>query len=75
MKSTKCVSTVKPVLNGISRVQNIFPLKPGFRLIKVYYDNHDLKIFPFKTKFRLIKGPFKTGFTAIKDIKKVILAS
>jgi hypothetical protein len=28
-------STVKPVLNGISRVQNIFPLKPGFRLIKV----------------------------------------
>jgi hypothetical protein len=31
--------TVKPVLNGTSRVQNIFPLKPGFRLIKVYYDN------------------------------------
>ena len=29
--------TVKPVLNGISRDQNIFPLKPGFRLIKVRY--------------------------------------
>jgi hypothetical protein len=24
----------------ISRVQNIFLLKPGFRLIKIYYDNH-----------------------------------
>jgi hypothetical protein len=33
-------STVKPVLNGISRVQNICLLKPGFRLIKVYYDSH-----------------------------------
>jgi hypothetical protein len=31
---------VKPVLNGISRVQNIFPLKSGFRLIQVYYDRH-----------------------------------
>jgi hypothetical protein len=31
---------VKPVLNGISRVQNMFPLKPGFRSIKVYYDSH-----------------------------------
>ena len=29
--------TVKPVLNGISRDQDIFPLKPGFRLIKVHY--------------------------------------
>ena len=29
--------TVKPVLKGISRDQNIFPLKPGFRLIKVHY--------------------------------------
>ena len=29
--------TVKPVLNGISTDQNIFPLKPGFRLIKVHY--------------------------------------
>jgi len=29
--------TVKPVLNGISRDHNIFPLKPGFRLIKVHY--------------------------------------
>jgi len=29
--------TVKPVLNGISRDQNIFPLQPGFRLIKVHY--------------------------------------
>jgi hypothetical protein len=59
-------STVKPALNGISRVQNIFPLKPGFRLIKVYYDSHgELKIFPSKTKFRLIKGPFKTGFTVL----------
>jgi hypothetical protein len=28
---------VKPVLNGISRGQNMFPLKPGFRLIKVHY--------------------------------------
>jgi hypothetical protein len=56
--------TVKHDLNGISRVQNIFLLKPGFRLIKVYHDSHrDLKIFPFKTEFRLIKGPFKTGFT------------
>jgi hypothetical protein len=27
--------TVKPVLNGIARVQNIFPLKPDFRLIKI----------------------------------------
>jgi len=27
----------KPVLNGISRDQNTFPLKPGFRLIKVHY--------------------------------------
>jgi hypothetical protein len=33
------VNTVKPVLNGISRDQKIFPLKPGFRLIKVYYKN------------------------------------
>jgi hypothetical protein len=33
-------NTVKPVLNGISRVQNIFPLKPGFRLIKVYNYSH-----------------------------------
>jgi hypothetical protein len=32
-------NTVKPVLNGISRGQKIFPLKPGFRLIKVYYNN------------------------------------
>jgi hypothetical protein len=32
-------SIVKPVLNGISRVQNIFPLKPGFRLIMVHYNN------------------------------------
>jgi len=30
-------NTVKPVLNGISRDQNVFPLKPGFRLIKVHY--------------------------------------
>jgi hypothetical protein len=29
--------TVKPVLNGISRDQKFFPLKPDFRLIKVYY--------------------------------------
>jgi hypothetical protein len=27
-------STVKPVLNGTAMDQNIFPLKPGFRLIK-----------------------------------------
>jgi hypothetical protein len=32
------VCTVKLVVNGISRVQNIFLLKPGFCLIKVYYD-------------------------------------
>jgi hypothetical protein len=31
------VCTVKPVLTGISRDQKICPLKPGFRLIKVYY--------------------------------------
>jgi len=30
-------NTVKPVLNGISRDQTIFPLKSGFRLIKVHY--------------------------------------
>jgi hypothetical protein len=30
--------TVKPFLNGISMVQNIFP---GFRLIKVYYDSNE----------------------------------
>jgi hypothetical protein len=34
------VNTAKPVLNGISTVQNIVPLKPGIRLIKVYYDSH-----------------------------------
>jgi hypothetical protein len=33
-------NTVKPVLNGISSVRNIFSLQPGFRLIKVYYDSH-----------------------------------
>jgi hypothetical protein len=32
--------TVQPVLNGISRVQNIFPLKLGLHLIKIYYDSH-----------------------------------
>jgi hypothetical protein len=58
--------TVKPVLNGISMVQNIFPLKPGFRLIK----SRDLKIFPFKTKFRLRKGTFKTGFTVLPNEQK-----
>jgi hypothetical protein len=31
--------TVKHVLSGISRVQNIFPQKPGFCLIKLYYNN------------------------------------
>jgi hypothetical protein len=37
----KCrYSTVIPVSNGISRVQNIFLLKPDFRLIKVYYDSY-----------------------------------
>jgi hypothetical protein len=34
------LKTVKPVLNGISRAQNIFPLKPSFRLVNVYYDSH-----------------------------------
>jgi hypothetical protein len=34
------IITVKPVLNGISKIQNIFLLKPGFRLIKVHYDSH-----------------------------------
>jgi hypothetical protein len=29
--------TIKPVLSGISRDQNIFPLKPGFRIIKAHY--------------------------------------
>jgi hypothetical protein len=38
--SGRCLYTVKPVLNGISRVQNIFLRKPGFRLIKLYYDSH-----------------------------------
>jgi hypothetical protein len=50
--------TVKPVFNGLSRVQNIFPLKPSFRLIKVHYDSHRTWSY-----FRLIRGPFKTGFT------------
>ena len=45
--------TVKPVLNGISRDQNIFPLKPGFRLIKVHYIqykklNQDMHVFETK---------------------------
>jgi hypothetical protein len=31
------IFTVKPVLNGISRDQKIFWLKPGFRLTKVHY--------------------------------------
>jgi hypothetical protein len=31
------ICTVKPVLNGISREQNFFPLKPVFCLIKVHY--------------------------------------
>jgi len=35
--NTEDLNTVKPVLNGISRDQNIFPLKPGFRLIKVHH--------------------------------------
>ena len=42
------IYTVKPVLNGISRDQNIFPLKPGFRLIKVHYIqklNQDVYVF------------------------------
>ena len=34
-------NTVKPVLNEISRDQNIFPLKPGFRLIKVHYMQYE----------------------------------
>jgi hypothetical protein len=34
------LNTVKPVLNGISRVQKVFLLKPGFSLIKVYCDSH-----------------------------------
>jgi hypothetical protein len=61
---TENTNTVKPVLNGISRVQNIFPLKPGFRLIKVYYDSHGTwKYFLLRQNSVLIKGPFKTGFT------------
>jgi hypothetical protein len=31
------IYTVKPVLNGFTRDQNIFPLKPGFHLIKAHY--------------------------------------
>jgi hypothetical protein len=31
------INTVKPVLSGISMDQKNFPLKPGFRLIKVHY--------------------------------------
>jgi hypothetical protein len=58
MKGSDSANTVKPVLKGISRVQNISSLKPGFRLIKVYYDSH--KTWKY---FRLINGPFKTGFT------------
>jgi len=34
---SKSSFTVKPLLSGISRYQNIFPLKPGFRLIKAHY--------------------------------------
>jgi hypothetical protein len=37
--SFETFNTVKPVLNRISRDQKIFPLKPGFRLIKVYSNN------------------------------------
>jgi hypothetical protein len=39
MDNVQQYNTVKPVLNGISRDQKFFPLKPGFRLIKVYYNN------------------------------------
>ena len=47
------IHTLKPVLNGISRDQNIFPLKPGFRLIKVHYIqykklNQDIHVFETK---------------------------
>jgi hypothetical protein len=64
-------NTVKPVLNRISTVQKIFLLKSGFRLIKVYYDNHRTwKYFRLRTKFRLIKGPFKTGFTLLDHYTK-----
>jgi hypothetical protein len=72
-KKLKQNNTVKPVWNGISKDQKIFPLKPGFRLIKVYYNNlisqKNLKIFPFKTDFRLIKGQFKAGFTQISRVR------
>ena len=47
------INTVKSVLNGTSRDQNIFPLKPGFRLIKVHYIqykklNQDMHVFETK---------------------------
>ena len=52
MKIWCCLaSTVKPVLNGISRDQNIFPLKPGFCLIKVHHIqklNQDMRGFETK---------------------------
>jgi hypothetical protein len=37
------VNTVKPVLKEISRVQNIFLLKPGFHLIKIYFAQRTTK--------------------------------
>jgi hypothetical protein len=48
-------------------IQNIFPLKPGFCLIKLYYDSHGTWKY-----FRLIKGPFKTGFTVYSSYPTVI---
>ena len=52
-------NTVKPVLNGISRDQNIFPLKPGFRLIKVHYIqykklNQDMHVFETESNTILV---------------------
>jgi hypothetical protein len=58
--------TVKPVLNGISRDQKFFLLKPGFRLIKVYYNQYNIISQGTWKYFRLTKGPFKAGFTVFE---------
>jgi hypothetical protein len=50
-------NTVKPILNGISRAQNIFLLKLGFRLMKVYYDSHRTWKYSKTCLKRNIKGP------------------
>ena len=61
-------------LNGISRDHNIFPLKPGFRLIKVHYIqykklNQDMQTLnwtekKYSTHFFFIFSSSQAGFSA-----------